>query len=125
MVLHVAPGPGHISSLASPLGRLITGSGAMEVPQDFLLPLWQVVLATSTLPRCGPTGQDGLPAYLGKIIFVSACLDAQSDGDGGSRSSSPGGSAPPLVPGVPQHTWEVTPGKKPPKIPQNSNLNYV
>ena len=23
------------------------------------------------------------------------------------------------------HTWEVTPGNKPPKILQNSNLNYV
>ena len=30
-----------------------------------------------------------------------------------------------LVAKLPMHTWEVTPGNKPPKIPQNSHLNGV
>ena len=29
------------------------------------------------------------------------------------------------APRAPRHTWEVTPGKKPPKMPQNSHLNSV
>ena len=41
-----------------------------------------------------------------------------------AAGAHPGHTLPTVVP-LPMHTWEVTPGNKPPKIPQYSNLNGV